>query len=252
MTSLDILTPTRPVSVFGDDQWTRYEATLTFTGRLVGGSPGDPELVEGWLKANLGISDEDQLREWTRRHLAEVTGIDPSTATDEEINQALESHAREKKAQVFKRTPDGHPYVEGRHIKAMLKEATNIAFPQGEFKWGRYQGRTGNTVGGKAPKSYLAERVWVPEQPYVVADDSDGFDLAIGHLKDWRGETRSTIGYYEYCTRPVFSFTLEVLDDCIEHGQWRRIFQTAERNGFGARRSQGAGDFVVTGWEKLD
>ena len=38
-------------SVFRESQTfaRSYQATLWFTGRLVGGSPSDPKLVEGWL-----------------------------------------------------------------------------------------------------------------------------------------------------------------------------------------------------------
>ena len=237
-----------PRSVFTSSDWKGYEATLQFTGRLVGGNPSDPELVEGWLKANLGISDEDQLRAWTLKHLAETQGIDPTSATDDDIARAMSQNALEKKAQVFKRTRDGEPYIEGRHIKAMVKEAIGIAYPRGEHKWGQYRGKNG-LVGGKEPKSYAAERVSIPELPYIVGEDVDGVELAVGHLKDWRGETRSTLGYFEYVTQPTLTFRLEVLDDCITEEQWARIFSTAERNGLGARRSQGSGQFLVTSWD---
>jgi hypothetical protein len=245
-----------PTSVFsGGDEWVIYEATLHFTGRLIGGAPSDPQLVEGWLKKNLGFTDEEMLKTWTKRHLTEVQGLDPADVNDAALEKAIEENAIEKKAQVFKRTPDGKPYIEGRHLKAMLKEATSIAYPDGEHKWGQYRAGSrskyaGQMVGGKDPRSVVAERVWVPEQPFVIADDTDGFDLAVGHIRDWKG-TRSAIGYYEYVTQPVFSISLQVLDDFLDPEQWERIWRVAERNGLGARRSQGAGQFVVVAWERL-
>ena len=242
---------TTPTSVFTEDDWASYEATLTFTGKVFGGSPFDPELVEGWLKSSLGITDEEQLKAWTLKHLAETQGLDPALVTDADIERAIQENAIEKKAQGFKRLPDtNHPYIEGRHVKAMLKEATNIAFPQGEHKWGRYKNQKGTEVGGKAPKSYVAERVWVPEQPIVVADDATGFEFAVGHIEDYRGR-RSTIGYFEYCDQPVIQLSVQVLDDCLSYEQWARIWRVAERNGLGARRSQGGGQFLVTSWERV-
>lgn len=239
-------------SIFADtDAWAVYEATLQFTGLLVGGAPSDPKLIEGWLTKNLGITDEEQLRQWTIRHLAETQGISPSAATDQQIEEAIRENAAEKKAQVFKRTATGEPYIEGRHAKAMLKEATSIAYPRGEHKFGQYRNAKGVTTGGKDPRSYLAERVFVPEAPIVVAEDIDGVELAVGHLKDWRGETRSTLGYFEYCEQPTILFPVRVLDDCVSAEQWARIWTVAEMNGLGARRSQGAGQFVVTGWDRL-
>jgi len=239
-----------PISVFPGDVWTTYMVECTFTGKLYGGNPFDPQLVEGWLKKNLGITDEEQLRAWTLQHLAETQGLDPTTATDAEIEKAIAENAIEKKAQGFKRLPDSNrPYIEGRHVKAMIKECTNIAFPQGEHKWGRYHNTQGKEVGGKAPLAYVAERVWVPEYPIVVAEDTDAFEFAVGHIEDWKGR-RSTIGYFEYVEQPVLNMAIKVLDDCLTHEQWSRIWQVAEGNGLGARRSQGGGQFVVTSWEK--
>lgn len=246
--------PSLATSVFGNhDAWTTYEATLKFTGRLVGGAPSDPKLVEGWLGKNLGITDEESLREWTRTHLAETKGIDPTQATDEDIKAALEENAAEKKAQVFKRTTDGFPYIEGRHVKAMIKEATSIAFPRGEHKFGAYSNTKGTKVGGKEPRSYVAERVFVPEQPIIVGTDITGVELAVGHIADWKAEggSRSTIGYFEYIEDAEITIPVKVLDDCLTLEQWSRIWTIAEMNGLGARRSQGAGQFVITSWTRI-
>ena len=240
-----------PHSVFSADAWTEYRARLEFTGKIVGGSPSDPKLIEGWYQSKLGITDEEQKKAFVRKQLAEVHGLDPGEATDADILKAVEEGTIEQKAQVFKRTPDGQPYMEGRQIKAMIKEATNIVAPYPE-KWGRVRKEKGGFSAGKTPMNFIAERVWVPERPYVIADDSDGFELAVGHVPDGFGGTRSTIGYFEYVIRPVLEFSLEVLDDCITSEQWARIFSAAERQGLGARRSQGAGQFVVTSWEKSD
>jgi hypothetical protein len=254
---MTITAPTEPRSVFADDDpFSHYEADLSFTGILAGGSPADPKLVEGWLAKNLGVDDEEQLREWTRRHLAEVNGIDPTAATNEEIEAAIEANASEKKAQVFKRI-DGRPYVEPRHIKALLKEATNIAFPRGTEKWGTYTSRSaarrGQEVGGKAPVDYIAERVFPLDAPIIVADEITGVELAVGHPKDPRtGEKRPNIGYYEYVEQPTITVAVRILDNCLTDEQIARIWGVAEANGLGARRSQGCGQFVVTRWERLD
>lgn len=249
MTTIDSITPS---SVFTQrDNWSTYEADLHFTGRLVGGAPSDPKLVEGWMAKNLGLTDEDAIKAYTRKHLAEVQGLDPADMTDEAIDAALEAAAAEKKAQVFKRTAEGMPYIEGRHVKAMIKEATSISYPRGENKFGSYRNTKGVVTGGKEPRAYVAERVFVPERPIIVGTDVDGVELAVGHLKDWRGETRSTIGYFEYVERPEITLTITVLDDCLDPEQWARIWTVAELNGLGARRSQGAGQFVVTRWERV-
>lgn len=253
---------TTPVSVFAaGEAFTRYEVTVEFTGRLAGGAPSDPKLVEGWLTKNVGITDEEQLRAWTFRHLAEVQGISPDGMSREDLIEAVETamdaNASEKKAQVFKRTPDGTPYIEARQIKALIKEACSIAYPRGEFKWGGYasksKSRLGEIVGGKEPRGYLTERVFPEDVPALIENAAlIDIDLAVGHIADPRtGEKRSTIGYFEFAETPTLTFTLSVLDDCVTAEQWTRIWQVAERNGLGARRSQGCGQFLVTGWERL-
>lgn len=237
-----------PTSVFQNTSYATYEATLEFTHRLVGGSPSDPKLVEGWLAKNLGVSDDEQLRRWTMKHLAETRGLDPAEATVDEIEAALDANAVEKKANVFKRTPTGEPYIEPRHVKAMLKEATSIAYPRGTAKFGQYRNTKGAEVGGKSARDFLAERVFVNDQPIIVGDDVDGIELFVGHPFDKYGQRYSTLNYFEYVERPTISVTLNVLDDCVTSEQWSRIWTVAERNGLGAYRSQGFGQFVVTAW----
>lgn len=251
MTSLSEITG-RSIFDASASGWTRYEVTIELTSRLCGGAPSDPELVEGWLKRNLGITNEEQIKAWTLRHLSEVHGLDPRNVSDAAIEEAVKEGAIEKRAQVFKRTAQGEPYIEGRHLKAMLKEAVSIAFPQGAHKWGRYANAKGQTVGGKAPRSLAAEKLYVPEAEYVVGEDVSGVDLAVGHISDFRAETgkRSTIGYFEYVAAGArLAWVIEVLDDFLTLDEWARIWTTAERNGLGARRSQGCGQFVVVGWE---
>lgn len=251
------LTPpaTTPISVFADQgAWATYSITLQLTGQLIGGQPSDPKLVEAWLSKNIGIPGEEEMKERVRQHLIEI-GTVGVEATDDEVKEAIEKAAHEIKAQVFKRTSEGEPYIEGRHLKAMIKEATNIGFPKGSVKWGQRQDRrttakVGDMAGGKPPIAFVAERVFVDEKPYVVGTAADVTrELAVGHVER-NGQQYSTIGFHEAIDRPVLEFEVRVLDDCISEEQWARIWTIAEANGLGARRSQGAGQFVVTKWER--
>jgi len=244
-------------SVFDDDggEWVVYQAELSFSGRLTGGCPKDPSLVEGWMKKNLGLDDDRELARHVDRHLREMGNDNGNAMTDDEaLDDAIAAAADEKHAQGFKRLETGEPYIEARQVKAMLKEATNIAYPKGEHKWGRYSNRGGNTVGGKAPMNFVAEHVWVPDVPIVVGEEISGSDMSVGHIEDYKapGGKRANLGYFEYVDRPILTVTLEVLDDSIEEKQWARIWRVAERNGLGARRSQGCGCFAVTSWGRLD
>lgn len=243
------------MSVFAeyrDSTFDLFEVGIRFNDRLVGGQPKDPKLVEGWLGKNMGLEGEE-LKTRVVQHLSEM-GVDmPATANYDEIRTALADAAGEIKTQGFKRTADGKPYIESRHVKAMLKESTSIVYPRGEHKFGTYKNAKGTTVGGKDPRAYVAERVFAKPEVIVVADEISGVELAIGHIDDWKAESgsRSTIGYFEYIERPEFEFMVEARKDCLTAEQWGKIWAHAELNGLGAMRSQGYGQFVVTKWKAL-
>ena len=56
--------PRQRRKVFGTDAdlWAVYHATLVFRDKLVGGTPKDPRLIEGWLRSKAGIEDPQELR----------------------------------------------------------------------------------------------------------------------------------------------------------------------------------------------
>ena len=227
--------------VFGTDAtlWTTYRATLAFRDKLVGGVPKDPKLIEGWLRSRAGIEDSQDLRMAVLRTLSEVDSSGASAAVDaaDDVAAAL---VAQKRTTGFKCAPDLGLYVEGRQIKAMLKESTNIVFA-GE-RWGPTR---------KAARSFFAERVFVdPDRiPLGVAEPS-GVETIIGHISGPTGP-RSTLGNYEYVLQPVIDFRVLILRDCIDAEQWRDIWCLAQENWFGTLRSQGFGRFDVVEWERM-
>lgn len=244
------------MSVFAeyrDETFDLYKVTIQLNDRLVGGQPKDPKLVEGWLGKNMGLEGEE-LKARVVQHLQEMGVEVPADASYDDVQKALAASASEIKTQGFKRTKDGKPYIEARHLKAMLKESTAIVYPRGQHKFGSYRNAAGTTVGGKEPRSYVAERVFVKPEKIVVADEINGVELAIGHIDDWKadGGTRATIGYFEYVEQPEIEFYVEARKGCLTGEQWGNIWTHAELNGLGAMRSQGYGQFVVTRWEQTN
>lgn len=207
--------------------------TIQFHGRLIGGAPKDPKLVQGWMRKNLGITDEVELLERTKTHLVEMGVPTPENATFDDIVSASDHLADELKTQGFKRDIDGRPYIESRQIKAGIKESVNILFAS--QKWGATR---------KGPKNFVAERVFVTPDVIPVGDDIDGVDLFIGHIKGPRGP-QATIGYAEYVEQATISFTIKVLVESLTPTQWANIWSHMEYNGLGAMRSQGYGQFSV-------
>jgi len=225
-----------PTGIFAADAdlWANYCVRLLFRSRLIGGVPKDPQLIEGWLRTRAGISDQREL------HLAVLTTV-AETASDDADNVAAneDGAALSPRTTGFKTGPEGL-YVEGRQIKAMLKESTNIVFV-GE-RWGPTR---------KAARSFFAERVFVdPDRLLLGVHRPDGVETFMGHLNG-PGGPRSTVNQYEYVERPSLEFRLQVLHDCVSADQWRSIWCHAQESGFGTLRSQGFGRFDVVGWERL-
>lgn len=221
----------------GADIFTRYHARLQFRDRIMGATPTQPRAIEGWLAKKAGISDAEELRHAVIRTLRELGADVDEGASYEDIQRAATQIASDQKTVGFKRNADGL-YLEGRIVKAMLKEVTNIKYA-GD-RWG---------VTKKGPRSYVAERVFVePDQiPLGVAEPS-GIELFIGHTSGPRGP-QSNLTYYEYVTRPAIEFDVLVLDDCVQADHWAELWRVAQRNGLGALRSQGFGTFDIEAWD---
>lgn len=249
-----------------DKMFQHLRIEIEFVDRLAGGSPKDPKLVEGWLRKGMGITDREELALRTRQHLREMGEsldeemqkvVNDASSTMEDLIKVSEKIAGEIQTQGFKRDEEGRPYIEGRHLKAGIKETVNILFA-GE-KWGAINGKgSGMSYQGKGPKSFTAERVFVEPRQIVIGDPDDiEVDLFIGHINGPQGP-QSTIGYYEFVyQKPV---ALEVLqlrsqkkggkgEPALDPETWAKVWSHMELNGLGAMRSQGFGQFVVTKFE---
>jgi hypothetical protein len=232
--------PRHTVKIFGipADLWTLYGARLAFRDKLIGGIPKAPNLIEGWLRSKAGIDDPQDLRLAVLRTMEEVRGPTSEAAIEDGLVEAG-ALASQKRTTGFKVDVDGL-YVEGRQVKAMLKESTNIVFA-GE-RWGPTR---------KASRAFFAERVFVePDKLRLGVHEPTGVELVVGHLVGPTGP-RSTLTNYEYVERATIEFRVLVLRDCISAGQWRDIWSHAQENGFGTLRSQGHGRFDVVQWECL-
>ena len=228
-------------SVFADRRGTlfaTYRATLAVRDRLMGGTPKDPKIIQAWLRAKAGIEDAEEIRQALLRTLVELGAeVTPGMSYDE-LERASEGLAASRNTNGFKREPGGL-YVEGRTVKAMLRESVNILYA-GE-RWGKTK---------KGPRSFFAERVFVdPDHVLLGTPEPAGVELFIGHVSGPQGP-QSTLTYHEYVTRPTLEITVTVLRDEVTADQWPEIWLHAQENGLGALRSQGFGRFDVTAWDR--
>ena len=230
-----------PVSVFADYEdkvWPfTYDIVLTVKD-LHGGRPQDPRVVEGWIRSKI-IDNDERLRRlvqeaWQGLGYSEEDMSDPAKieeAITEAGKKALNGFYRMPKTDEF---PRGELAVEGRQIKAMLKEATNIAYPWKATPPRKYM--------GKSMKGALSEHAFVVEDFIPLGiDEPDGVDVRFSSTSTGR----RAITREEFLERVEVPFTM-VTDMDLKQEVWAKIFVTGQMQGFGTSRSQGYCTFKVT------
>lgn len=198
-------------------------------GTIAGGTPTDPKVAEGWLRTKLGVEKDELIREMVAEVMVE-RGV-----TADEATAIVNTN---KHLNGFKRDDSGL-FIEGRQLKAALKEAASIAVAAGALT-ARGWGKT-----NKGLLSYLAEHVFVLEDrlPLGVMEASG---IAQRFVHTFRG---SGIQYEEYVTDAKIDFTV-MTDHDFSEKEWAAIWLRGEQNGIGASRSQGYGRYEVVKWER--
>jgi hypothetical protein len=215
------------VSVF--DKYVQKAYPFVFSaeilvGTIAGGTPTDPKVAEGWLRTKLAPKD-DLIREAVTEVMVE-RGVTAGEAAD------IVSENRHLNG--FRRDEDGL-YLEGRCVKAAIKEAANIRWPK--ERWGPSR---------KGTLSFFAEHAFVMEDRiHFGVTEASGVSQRFVHT--FRG---SGIQYEEYVEDAKLSFTVTTDYDFTTE-QWALLWLTGEQQGVGATRSQGYGRYEVTRWERV-
>jgi hypothetical protein len=199
-------------------------------GVIAGGTPTDPKVAEGWLRTKLGIDKDDLIREKVAEVMLErgVTADEATKVVDEQ-----------KHLNGFKRDENGL-YIEGRQLKAALKEAASVAVAAGKLN-ARGWGKTNKGLLG-----YLAEHVFVVEERlYLGVMEASGVAQRFVHT--FRG---TGIQYEEYVNDAKVDFTVKA-DHDFSAKEWAAIWLCGQQQGIGASRSQGFGTYEVTRWDPI-
>jgi hypothetical protein len=221
---------TGPFDAYASKAWPyRYRVALLIA-ELHGGTPRNPDVVRSWLRAKVGYTDGAQLE----TAVAEIFAADPTRTDAEVAAEAIEPMA-ERYVNGFKRDGDGL-YIEGRQLKAAVKEAASVARASGKLP-----AKFGAT--NKGTLAFIAEHVVVLEDRLHLGR-LEHDDHHTRFVSTWRG---SGITVEEVCRDVKLSATV-VADHHFSDEQWAMIWLTGERQGLGASRSQGFGTYVVTEW----
>lgn len=215
-------------SVFADfdaNVWPhRFVGTL-HVEEIAGGIPTDPNKAEAWLRSKIEAKDD------TIRSMVAETMVERGVDADEATELVVQSN----NLNGFKRDDDGL-YIDGRQLKAAIKEAANVAWPKG--RWG---------PSSKGTKGFFAEHVFVEDRRlHLGTHEASRVDQRFVHT--WRG---SGIQYEEIVEDAEIEFTV-VTDHDFTSEQWARLWLTGEKQGIGASRSLGFGRYAVVRWDKID
>ena len=211
----------------------RHEVSLVVY-ELHGGVPMNPDVARKWLEVRMAGSDE-HLANLQAQVIAEV-GLDKEL-TDDEL---LDEMTRRNNLNGFKRTDSGELFIEGRQVKAMLKEAASIAVAGGHLDkrgWGKTN---------KGLQGFFAEHLFV-EETRIALGVTEPSGIHQRFVSTWKG---TGIQLEEYVNDAKLSFTVSTDYDWPKDF-WPTIWTIGEANGLGAARSMGFGTFEVAGWDLL-
>ena len=206
----------------------RFEGSL-LVPIICGGIPSDPKVAEGWLRTKISDTDDNI------RKLVAETMLERNVPMDE----ALKAVNDLKHLNGFKQDEKGL-YIEGRQLKAALKEAVSVALNAGKLDprgWGKTN---------KGLISWFPEHVFVLEDRlYLGVKEPSGVNQKFVHT--FRG---SAIQYEEFVNNAKLDFTLTTDWELTER-DWAMIWLTGQFQGIGASRAQGYGKYEITKWEKI-
>jgi hypothetical protein len=212
-----------------------YSVTLRFVNRCIGGIPAVNIDADDDSPAadKAETKTKDLMSSWLSKNLADKLSPEEITALADRTFDEAYRDAEEQASTTFKADDTGL-YLEGRQLKAMLKEA-------------------GSRIGmGKLKlKSALHEALHVDEDVVyltrggAVLIEPDGYETRPIHVMTAQGP-RTSIKKTAYVTQAEVTFTVRVLRDCgVTEKHLVDILAFAQDLGLGADRSQGNGKFEV-------
>jgi hypothetical protein len=220
--------------------YTQYRATLRFKNLIVGGIPSDKSVIEGWIRSRMDLGDA------AISELVEQTVTERGVLTPDEAIEAVMQSELAPSVNGFKRDDNGQLCIEGRIVKAALKEWMNSAYPGTKFP-----GKTKIEGLRKGLMRYAAEAVRVDDLLIGLGvKEPTAIEERIKHVMTPQGP-RSSINRVEVVEQPEVTFTISVRDDFIPEDAWARIWSVGEAIGLGSDRGRSDGQFELTEWQRL-
>lgn len=232
---------------------TLYDVTLQFNARVIGGIPAvnvaeDDDSPEGEKKSEKARNIMDA---WLNKALEDKRTPEEIAEMAEQTFAEAYRDAEAQASTTFKADDTGL-YLEGRAVKAMLKEAGSRM----GFGKAIKAGATGK--GRPSLKQDLHEALHVDEDVIYLTRDGavvtepDGYETRPIHVIGPQGP-RTSIKKCAFVEHATISFTVRVLKSCgVTEEILVDILAFAQDLGLGADRSQGNGKFEVVVFGKQE
>jgi hypothetical protein len=207
---------------------------------LVGGIPQQAELVEAWVNSKCKSKTDEQREEIRDAHL-------------EKLGE-LTDGARESKGIGFHRL-NGELVIEGRQVKAMLKEVANIIKDIAPTSFTPNSKMKMEDLGVPALRKKASEQLFVEEEFIPIGrKEPDEIREKPIHVMTRQGQ-RDSIKVYEICHDVDIEFTLHRMKGAgkmaLPEATMVAILEYGKKIGLGADRSQGRGLFEVVEIKKV-
>ena len=225
--------------------YTKYRATLRFKHLIVGGIPSDKSVIESWIRARMDLGDA------AIAELVEQTVGERGVLTPDEAVEAVMVSDLAPSVNGFKRDENGQLCIEGRIVKAALKEWANSAYPGKGWPGKTANEHTSKLHANRGLMKYLAEAIVVDDVMIGLGvKEPTAVEERIKHVMTPQGP-RSSINRVEVVEQPEVTFTVSVRDDFLPEEAWARIWSVGEAIGLGSDRGRSDGQFELVEWQRL-
>lgn len=232
-----------PFEKYKNEAWPYRFSGEVVVSRICGGTPSDEKTAEAWIRSKLKDT----------RSKTEIQAMVDELKNDlGNLDDAVKQAAKDLAGlNVFKRTQEGILHMEGRQLKAALKEGVSVAANAGKLTTKGW-GKPDNAAYKKQIKGWFPEHVFVEQTELpMFRENGQPFKEPDGVLQKFVHTHRGdAIGYEEYCDNVTLKFTVKT-DYEFSDRDWAMIWLTAQEQGVGASRSQGYGIYEVVKWEPL-
>lgn len=245
--------------------WAYYDVQWDFITQLCGSVPGNPDIIETWLKARMP-KVKPVIGKVISELASEVMETVPEVEEEEESPISLLVFQRDNGGgrsgssvtplsppdELIRTLPiekyvkgDGGLVMRGGTIRSHLKDCARVVSYQ-------YMGRV---EGEKAFSTKVINGLYVdPIQYWIPVFKQDGTRVMVAdgnrdkpiHVRGPRGEAVNALKNFEYVMDARLNFTLMVLGDSIKEEELNTLMSYGGVHGYGGERGDGEGKYIAT------